>query len=202
MKAGVYWVNGSAQHTSHTHHIQSYILFDKGLWELVTVIQTQKNLPFSNKVGEKSRETVILTKYSDKDRILPSYKFLGVNRWPATKTTSDPPQLLENMPPTISRKTRKILPFPFAVWLGGGSLEVRVKRDSFLLMPKKCKFTRLHRKTESSEVMEIGKCYLEASCYINQGVMIAPTFFSFEKCKSDIIIGSIIALNSSLRWHS
>ena len=54
---------------------------------------------------------------------------------------------------------------------------MRVKRDSFLLMPKKGKFTGLHRKTESSEVMEIGKYYLEASCYIDQGVLIAPTFF-------------------------
>lgn len=79
---------------------------------------------------------------------------------------------------------------------------MRVKRDSFLLMPKKGKFTGLHRKTESSEVMEIGKYYLEASCYIDQGVLIAPTFFSSEKCKSNKIIGSIIALNSSLRWHS
>lgn len=69
---------------------------------MVTVIQTQKNLPFSNKGGEKSRETVIVTNYSSKDRILPSYKFLGVNRWAATKTTSDPPQPVENMPLTVN----------------------------------------------------------------------------------------------------
>ena len=105
----------------NTHHIQSYILFDKGLWELVTVIQTQKSLPFSNKVGEKSGETVILTKYSGKDRILPSYKFLGVNRWPATKTTSDPPQLVENMPPTVNfLENKENTPFPICSLIGRG----------------------------------------------------------------------------------